>query len=73
MTMATPGDAPSVDATVAGFIAWLARRHRQTDEERERCVSHVARFLDWRSEQPPLTVLRSRRRGGARTPTGRGR
>ncbi|GAA5147616.1 hypothetical protein GCM10023321_08690 [Pseudonocardia eucalypti] len=44
-------DVPSVDATLAGFIVWLARQHRQTNDERERCVTHVARFLDWRFEQ----------------------
>lgn len=47
--MGDPMDASSAGATVAGFIVWLAQRHRMEKGEREACVAHAERFLDWRA------------------------
>lgn len=45
--MGSPEDASSFGATVAGFIVWLAEGRRVETGERESCVTHAERFLDW--------------------------
>lgn len=40
----------SIEATVAGFIVWLARQSPPPDQ-RQYCPTHVERFLRWRYEQ----------------------
>jgi hypothetical protein len=40
----------SVDASVAGFIVWLARQ-RLSGDERRYCPERVGRFLRWQYQQ----------------------
>jgi len=41
---------PSVEATIAGFIVWLAHRHSPLIN-RQRYATAVERFLRWQREQ----------------------
>jgi hypothetical protein len=48
--MTTAASPPSIEATVAGFIVWLARR-RAPLVQRRRCVDSVELFLRWQHGQ----------------------
>lgn len=48
--MVDPEASTLLDATVAGFIVWLAHQNPPHDE-RTYCPAHVERFLRWRHEQ----------------------
>jgi hypothetical protein len=50
MKTAAPASPVSVEATVAGFIVWLARQHIPFDQ-RQRCPDIVQRFLRWQHGQ----------------------
>jgi hypothetical protein len=48
--MTTAASAPSIEATMAGFIVWLSRR-RAPLVQRRRCVDSVELFLRWQHHQ----------------------
>lgn len=48
--MTTAPSAPSIEATMAGFIVWLARR-RAPVVQRRRCIEAVELFLRWQHDQ----------------------
>lgn len=49
--MGGPEDASPVGATIAGFIVWLAQGRHLEKGERQSCVTHAERFLDWRAHR----------------------
>jgi hypothetical protein len=56
--VASAAPLPALEATLAGFTGWIARRHPDLIHRR-RCAGSVERFLGWRRDQRAQDALRT--------------